>query len=86
MVGLNFQYRNPNQENGDTAQDNWLNRRPRMFANSVNIADFVKAGGVVEPGTLSPVALATQLDDDVAEPLKWLAAVCAAARDDTLDH
>jgi hypothetical protein len=29
---MNFQYRNPNQENGDTAQDNWLSRRPWTLA------------------------------------------------------
>lgn len=33
----------------------------------VNVADFVKAGGIAEPGKLSPIALAAQLDCDGAE-------------------
>lgn len=43
----------------------------------VNIADFVKAGGVTQAGQLSPLALAAQLDRDGGEVLKRVAAVRA---------
>lgn len=45
----------------------------------VNIADFVKTGGVVESGKLSPLALAMQLDRDGAEALQRVAAIRAKA-------
>jgi hypothetical protein len=43
----------------------------------VNIADFVKADGVVEPGKLSPLALAAQLDRDGEGALRRVAAILA---------
>lgn len=43
----------------------------------VNIADFVKAGGVAEPGKLTPLALAAQLDRDGAEALRRVAGIRA---------
>jgi len=43
----------------------------------INIADFVKANGVVEPGRLSPLALAAQLDRDGAEALQRVAVLRA---------
>jgi hypothetical protein len=43
----------------------------------VNIADFVKADGVVEPGKLSPLALAAQLDRDGEGALRGVAAILA---------
>ena len=43
----------------------------------VNIADFVKAGGVAEPGKFSPLALAAQLDRDAAEASKRVSAIRA---------
>ena len=46
----------------------------------VNIADFVKAGGVAEPGKLSPLALAAQLDRDGAEASQRVAAIRAKTR------
>jgi hypothetical protein len=46
----------------------------------INIADFVKAGGVAEPGKLSPLALAAQLDRDAAEALQRVAVIRARTR------
>jgi hypothetical protein len=46
----------------------------------VNIADFVKAGGVAETGKLSPLALAARLERDCAEALQRVAAVRAQAK------
>jgi hypothetical protein len=46
----------------------------------VNIADFVKAGGVAEPGKLSPLALAAQLDRDGAEVTRRVAVIRAKAK------
>ena len=43
----------------------------------INIADFVKAGGVAEPGILSPLALAAELDRDGAEASQRVAAIRA---------
>jgi hypothetical protein len=43
----------------------------------VNIADFVKAGGVAEPDRLTPLALAAQLDRDGAEALRRVAGIRA---------
>jgi hypothetical protein len=41
----------------------------------VNIADFVQAGGVAEPGKLSPLALAEELDHDCSLALQKVAAI-----------
>ena len=41
----------------------------------INIADFVKAGGVTATGVLSPLALAAQLDRDGAEASQRVAAI-----------
>jgi hypothetical protein len=41
----------------------------------VNITDFVKAGGTVAPGILSPLALAAQLDRDAAEAAQRVSAI-----------
>jgi hypothetical protein len=41
----------------------------------VNIADFVKANGVVAPGVLSPLMLAAQLDRDAADAAQRIAAI-----------
>jgi hypothetical protein len=46
----------------------------------VNIADFVKAGGIADSGKLSPLALATQLDHDGAEGLQRVAAIRAKTK------
>ena len=46
----------------------------------VNIADFVKASGVVESGKLSPLALADVLDRDAAEAMKRVANLRAKAK------
>ncbi len=46
----------------------------------VNIEDFVKAGGSVGSGLLSPLALAKQLDRDGATALKRVASVRAQAK------
>lgn len=46
----------------------------------VNIADFVKAGGVAESGKFSPLSLAEQLDRDGAEVLRRVAAVRAGTK------
>lgn len=46
----------------------------------VNIADFVKAGGVAEPGKFSPLALAAQLDRDASEALQRVGAIRAQAK------
>jgi hypothetical protein len=43
----------------------------------VNIADFVKAGGAAEPGKLTPLALAAQLDRDGAEASRRVARIRA---------
>ncbi|MEY2881149.1 MAG: hypothetical protein RLZZ15_3529, partial [Verrucomicrobiota bacterium] len=41
----------------------------------LNIADFVKAGGVVPPGVFSPLALAAQLERDAADAAQRVAAI-----------
>ncbi len=41
----------------------------------INITDFVKAGGAVAPGILSPLALAAQLDRDAAEAAQRVVAI-----------
>jgi hypothetical protein len=46
----------------------------------INIADFVKAGGVAEAGKFSPPALAAQLERDGAEAARRVAAVRAKAK------
>lgn len=46
----------------------------------INIADFVKAGGVAEPGKFSPLTLAAQLERDGAEAARRVAAVRAKAK------
>ncbi|MFZ5828751.1 MAG: hypothetical protein ACOY3P_01620, partial [Planctomycetota bacterium] len=46
----------------------------------INIADFVKADGVVELGKLSPLALAAQLDRDGEGALRRVAAIRARMR------
>jgi len=46
----------------------------------VNVADFVKADGVAQPGVLSPLALAAQLDRDAAEALQRVAVIRAKTR------
>lgn len=46
----------------------------------VNIADFVQAGGVAEPGKLSPLALAEKLERDGAAALQKVAAIRAMTK------
>ncbi|MEY2881219.1 MAG: hypothetical protein RLZZ15_3599 [Verrucomicrobiota bacterium] len=46
----------------------------------VNIADFVKANGVVAPGVLSPLMLAAQLDRDAADAAQRVAAIRRKAK------
>jgi len=46
----------------------------------VNIADFVQAGGVAEPGKLSPLALAEKLERDGAAALQKVAAIRARTK------
>ncbi len=41
----------------------------------INIADYVKAGGQVAPGIISPPALAAQLERDCAEAVKLVAGI-----------
>ncbi len=56
-------------------------RRPVLDTKRyVNIADFVKAGGVAGPGIFSPLALAVELDRDAAEASRRVAAIRAKAK------
>ncbi len=56
-------------------------RRPVLDTKRyVNIADFVKAGGVAGPGIFSPLALAAELDRDAAEASRRVAAIRAKAK------
>ncbi len=57
--------------------DSFINHPVLDTKRYINIADFVKAGGVAEPGRLSPLALAAQLDRDAAEASKRVAAIRA---------
>jgi hypothetical protein len=46
----------------------------------VNIADFVKAGGIAESAKFSPLALAAQLDRDASAALQRVGAIRAQAK------
>ncbi|MGL5019182.1 MAG: hypothetical protein ACRDBP_13690, partial [Luteolibacter sp.] len=46
----------------------------------VSISDFVQADGIAEPGKLSPLALAAELDRDAADALRKVAAIRATAK------
>jgi hypothetical protein len=48
---------------------------PVLDTKYVNIADFVKAGGVVPPGKVSPLQLAAELERDMTEARRLAAAV-----------
>jgi hypothetical protein len=48
---------------------------PVLDTKYVNIADFVKAGGQVAPGKVSPLQLADELERDMAEAQRLAAAV-----------
>ena len=57
--------------------DSFINHPVLDTKRYVNIADFVKADGVAEPGKLSPLVLAAQLDRDGAEASRRVAAIRA---------